>query len=223
MEASPPPEASLLYRARESAGVTLADAAKAAGITDTRWSQIERGHERRKGIDVPARARAGTLARMARAIGIPPERLESEGQRPDAAEILREILRQPTPGPRPLRPALSVPVTAASEAEEVLARLLAEHSGDEVIQAIGAPAGPQALKPAYEVVGEVLRWLERQGNGAVVEAERARLVGRYPDDEVLQTINRQSGKRSWMVTVEMLDWLSSQGPAVPQARNGTAG
>jgi transcriptional regulator with XRE-family HTH domain len=93
MEASPPPpEAVLLYRARESAEITMADAARSAGITDTRWSQIERGHERRKGIDVPARAKAGTLARMARAIGISPERLESEGRRPDAADILREIL-----------------------------------------------------------------------------------------------------------------------------------
>jgi transcriptional regulator with XRE-family HTH domain len=99
MEASPPPpEGALLHRARESAEITIADAARAAGITDTRWSQIERGHERRKGMDVPARAKAGTLARMARAIGVSPERLESEGRRPDAAEILREILRtEPAP------------------------------------------------------------------------------------------------------------------------------
>jgi transcriptional regulator with XRE-family HTH domain len=101
---SPPPEASLLHRARESAEITMAEAAKTAGITDTRWSQIERGHERRKGIDVPARAKAGTLARMARAIGISPERLESEGQRPDAAEILREILRDDRPATVPRNP-----------------------------------------------------------------------------------------------------------------------
>src|ERR1700722_7512789 len=37
----PPPEASLLHRARESAEITMAEAAKTAGITDTRWSQIE--------------------------------------------------------------------------------------------------------------------------------------------------------------------------------------
>lgn len=102
MSASPPPpEAVLIYRARESASITIADAAKAAGITDTRWSQIERGHERRKGIDVPARAKAGTLARMARAVGISPERLEKEGQREDAADLLREMLSTAGGPPRP--------------------------------------------------------------------------------------------------------------------------
>lgn len=32
---------------------------------------------------------------MAHAVGLSPERLETEGQRPDAAHILREILREP--------------------------------------------------------------------------------------------------------------------------------
>lgn len=129
---------------------------------------------------------------------------------------------EPQADPVPLRP-VPAPVTAASEAEDVLARLLAGHWDDEVVQAIGTPVGPQARKPAYEVVGEVLRWLERQGDRGAAEAERARLVAAHPDDEVLQVINRQSGKKSWMVAVEMLDWLATQGPAVPQARRGTAG
>ena len=104
MEApAPPPEGALLHRARESASITITEAARSAGITDTRWSQIERGYERRKGTDVPARAKAGTLARMAQAIALSPERLEDEGERPDAAEILREIQRTAAP---------SAPVTA---------------------------------------------------------------------------------------------------------------
>jgi transcriptional regulator with XRE-family HTH domain len=144
MEASPPPpEGALLHRARESAEITIADAAKSAGITDTRWSQIERGHERRKGMDVPARAKAGTLARMARAIGIPPERLESEGRRPDAAEILREILRT-EPAAVSLSGSGTLTVSADDEAMAREAEIL--FPGDRTKQAIWRTREPREVK-----------------------------------------------------------------------------
>jgi hypothetical protein len=42
----------------------------------------------------PARAKPVTIAHMAYAVGLSPERLESEGQNPEAAAILREVIRQ---------------------------------------------------------------------------------------------------------------------------------
>ena len=151
----PPPEGSLLRRVRESAGISLTDAAKAAGITDTRWSQIERGHERRKGMDVPARAKAGTLARMARAIGIPPERLETDGQRPDAAEILREIEREPQSASLRAVPS-GPPAAEGTTSEQLRDELLKRYKDDGVVQALGAQRG----KKASTVVAEILEWLD---------------------------------------------------------------
>jgi hypothetical protein len=69
-------------------------AAHAAGISKGRWSQVELGYESRTGEVRPVQGSDGTIARMAHAVGISPERLETEGGRPDAAVILREIIRR---------------------------------------------------------------------------------------------------------------------------------
>lgn len=87
----------------------MAQAAEEAGVSLARWSHIENAYETRQGTTRPVKAKADTLARMARAIGLSPERLESEGQRPDAAEILREILRTPPEPPAPERRLEAVP------------------------------------------------------------------------------------------------------------------
>jgi hypothetical protein len=85
MERPPaPPEAVLIRLAREAAGIRVAEASKRAGVSVARWSQIESGSENRHGTVSPVTGRAG----------ITPERMAAEGRRPDAAEILREILRQ---------------------------------------------------------------------------------------------------------------------------------
>lgn len=96
-----PPEAVIIRLAREAAGITISDAAKRAGVSVARWSQIETGSEMRRGTVSPVTARAGTIARMAHAVpGITPERMETEGRRPDAAAILREIISAPAAAPR---------------------------------------------------------------------------------------------------------------------------
>lgn len=97
----PPPEAHLIRIARDAAGMTAADAARAtAGVVGaTYWRDVERGHGGRRGKRVRATASARTLAHMAQVVGVSPERLAGEGQRPDAAEILREIIRQDSPAP----------------------------------------------------------------------------------------------------------------------------
>lgn len=108
----PPPEAALIRLVREAAGLKIPPAAKAAGISAARWSQVELGYETRQGQVKPVRATAATLAHMAHAAGLSPDRLEAEGGRPDAAAVLREILRgeptppPPTPAPRYSDPAL---------------------------------------------------------------------------------------------------------------------
>jgi transcriptional regulator with XRE-family HTH domain len=88
---SPPPEAVLLRRVREAAGLKLPAVAREAGVSVARWSQVENGYETRAGMRRPVRARAGTLAHMAAALPLSPERLATEGERPDAADVLREI------------------------------------------------------------------------------------------------------------------------------------
>jgi transcriptional regulator with XRE-family HTH domain len=98
------PEGALLRLARQAAGLSIPEAVRLSGVSKARWSQVESGHETRAGVIRPVQAKADTLARMARAVGVTPERLESEGQRADAAEILREILRAPAE-----RPLASVP------------------------------------------------------------------------------------------------------------------
>jgi hypothetical protein len=107
----------------------------------------------------------------------------------------------------------------ADEGGQVLADLLARFAGDEVIRAIST----QSHKPAYALVGEILRWRERQGDADTAREVLAGILGRHPDDEVMAAISRQGGKKASMVAEEVLDWLASQGPAWPQARNGTAG
>jgi hypothetical protein len=110
---SPPPEAALLRLVRTAAGIKAADAAAAVArstgrkFSASRWSQIELGYETRDGTYKSVRAPASTLAHMFRVIGMnDPKRLESAGKRPDAAEVLREILRsEPVPSqpvPRPV-------------------------------------------------------------------------------------------------------------------------
>ena len=95
---SPPPEAVLIRRVRTAAGMGIPEAARRAGVSVARWSQVENGRETRKGVVRPVRAKPGTIAHMADAVGIDAGRLEAEGQRPDAAAVLREMDR-----PAPLR------------------------------------------------------------------------------------------------------------------------
>jgi hypothetical protein len=66
-----------------------------AGVSVSLWRQVEAGYMTpTKGMHTPKIAPAPTVARMAKAVNLSVEDLESEGQRPDAAEILREIIRQ---------------------------------------------------------------------------------------------------------------------------------
>ena len=99
MPAHPPPEAALIA-ARLAARVphmSRREAARRAGISETRWRQIENGIIRVRGADYPEVAPAGTLARIALVVGITPAELESAG-RPDAAAELAQLPPLPADG-----------------------------------------------------------------------------------------------------------------------------
>ena len=104
-----PLEAELIKRARLAARLGVDDAVarvRAAGgqISPAYWRDVERGHGGRRGQRVPARAREGTLAQMAHAVGVTPAQLAGAG-RGDAAQVLEEIQRrepaQPPAGREP--------------------------------------------------------------------------------------------------------------------------
>jgi transcriptional regulator with XRE-family HTH domain len=97
--AVPPPEARLIRAAREAAGLTAAKAAGKTGgvVSPVYWRDVERGTGGRRGERVPVRGSARVIAHMALAVTLTPDRLETEGERPDAADVLREILRSRQP------------------------------------------------------------------------------------------------------------------------------
>lgn len=99
----PPPEAVLLRLARKAAGVTVAQAAHTAGVSKAWLSAIENGYDNRGRDGVrPVRASDEIVARLAAFLDVGPERLETEGQRPDAAAVLREMQRHTAQQPAPV-------------------------------------------------------------------------------------------------------------------------
>lgn len=112
---SSPPEGKLIRSARERAIPKLSIRAAAAriGISPEHWGNIERGYKSSGAAGEPRRLdiSPALIAKMARAVGVSPELLETEGERPDAAAELRQIIRDgtpampPAPPPRPARPA----------------------------------------------------------------------------------------------------------------------
>lgn len=86
------PEGALIRVARKARGINVKEAARRVPIRlgESRWYHIEAGTEGKEALVV---APPETLAHMAHVVGVMPEQLAEVG-RGDAAEILREILRQ---------------------------------------------------------------------------------------------------------------------------------
>jgi hypothetical protein len=93
---TPPPEAQLIARKRAAKVPRLSrtQAALRAGISESRWRQIETGRIRLRGQDYPERAPDDTLALMAWVVGATPGELRGVG-REDAATALETILASP--------------------------------------------------------------------------------------------------------------------------------
>lgn len=93
----PPPEARLIQRKREEPPrLSMSEAARRAGISPTRWRQLENGYRLMLGKPVRESAPARTLAAMAAAVGVTPGELKEAG-RPDAAGELEAMLAGPPP------------------------------------------------------------------------------------------------------------------------------
>lgn len=92
----PPPYGALIEEARKAAGLSKREAARRAGISDAWWRYVTEG---RQG-ETPVPGTAETVAAMARAVGLPADRLEREGGRKDAADALRSGALAPVPARR---------------------------------------------------------------------------------------------------------------------------
>ncbi|MGA5599544.1 helix-turn-helix domain-containing protein [Streptomyces griseoincarnatus] len=93
----PPPEARLIKEALRRARLSAREAARRAGISETRWRQIANGYQDvGKGVRVPTTGPADTLARMAQVAGVTADQLRQAG-RPDAADELAELESQAAP------------------------------------------------------------------------------------------------------------------------------
>ena len=86
-----PPEGRLIADAAGRLDLSIREAARRAGLSYGRWRQVTQGYQNvSPGNFARVRAPAKTLARMAAVAGVTPEQMETEGQRPDAAEIMRD-------------------------------------------------------------------------------------------------------------------------------------
>jgi hypothetical protein len=92
----PPPEALLIERKRKAIVPRLSqrNAALKAGMSETRWRQIEVGGRWFRGRWEPEIAPPDTLARMAHVVGVTPGELREAG-REDASLPLETLLASP--------------------------------------------------------------------------------------------------------------------------------
>jgi transcriptional regulator with XRE-family HTH domain len=153
-----PPYGDLFERARKSRHITIQRAAESAGIVKQTWIDIVKGRT--------ARPKPGTLAGMARAVYVSPERLEAEGGQGEAADILREMLREspdlsPPPSPAagaPLRQVPSLPaVDLAGPAEEVLRYLMTLYPDDRMVRLLGGDEDESPEDRVHDIL-ELLAW-----------------------------------------------------------------
>lgn len=103
-----PPEGALIEMARKRRGPRppIKHYAERAGLSDTRWRQIEKGYQTpTAGNPVPVTAQPETLARMARAVDVTPQQLR-DVDRDDAADAYEKLFADA--GDEPAAPAAEI-------------------------------------------------------------------------------------------------------------------
>jgi hypothetical protein len=133
-----PPEGKLIADAAARLDLSIRAAAERAGLSYGRWRQITQGYQNvSPGVFAKVVGPARTVARMAAVVGLTAEQMETEGQRPDAAEIMRRDAVQP-PEPAPPRRELQIlrdpsisPDELAREMDNVQAELIRQGPSTE--------------------------------------------------------------------------------------------
>ncbi|MBT3164044.1 helix-turn-helix transcriptional regulator [Streptomyces sp. Vc74B-19] len=142
----PPPEAALIKEALRRARLSAREAARRAGISETRWRQIANGYQDvGKGMRVPTTGPADTLARMAQVAGVTADQLRQAG-RDDAADELVELESQATAQPTGFASDPQIDAIAA------LLATLPPEAQDEVLRRVRRdnPAAAQAAQEAHD-------------------------------------------------------------------------
>jgi len=136
----PPAEAVLIRKALRRARLSGREAARRAGLSETRWRQIANGYQDvGKGVRVATQAPDDTLVRVAEVLGISSAELREAG-RGDAADLIDELAGPPTPA--------STPGAGGDPRIAAIATLLADlppEAQDEVLRQVGL-AGPQPTR-----------------------------------------------------------------------------
>jgi hypothetical protein len=86
-----PPVMQLIEQRRKRLGYSFKTAGRLAGMSDTRWRQLEAGYRVFKQVAVEEQANDRALARMAQAVRVDPRELAQAGY-PEAAEILATFM-----------------------------------------------------------------------------------------------------------------------------------
>jgi hypothetical protein len=121
-----PPEGALLHKAMIRKRLSARQAGPLAGISEGRWRQIVAGYMSARGQYIPVTAPAKTLAHMAAAMDLTPDDL-IKADRPDAAEILEDLIRS---GAAPTRG------SAPQDEEEALVKVMRSNLTDEQKKAL---------------------------------------------------------------------------------------
>jgi transcriptional regulator with XRE-family HTH domain len=159
-----PPYGVLIEAVREKAGLSRREAARRAGISDAWWRYVAAGWQ-----NGPVTGTADTVAAMARAVGVPPERLEAEGERPDAARVLRGIL-----GDGPAPPLRAVPDRPLPDDGPEIAALIRDWPELETIWRLADADGkPYPREERWRLVRAHLDAMRRKLREMETRAERA--------------------------------------------------
>lgn len=103
-----------IKEARGLAGLSVADAARATGLSVSWWRSIEAGYQNKKGERTPIRVRPESLARICRVVGLPTEEIL-------ASQGFIETATDKAPSLRPISPDLNLDGLDSDDIERVRA------------------------------------------------------------------------------------------------------
>ncbi|MFJ8143284.1 helix-turn-helix domain-containing protein [Streptomyces sp. NPDC096013] len=142
----PPAEAALIKEALRRARLSGREAARRAGLSETRWRQIVNGYQDVGGVRIPVNAPDETLVRMAQVVSVSSDQLRQAG-RGTAAELLDELAAPPTPASAPG----AADSNAQIEAITALLATLSPEAREQVLSRFNRPAASDAdLAPSSE-------------------------------------------------------------------------